>query len=129
MDYEAAKVFNSFTEKQKLYSTYAEQFSKLHHVTQQLSRCNVLLNQNIESMEVLNNMLEIDDRLDPFMWKTSDDWKNSYIQQNALQIQWNLVTYIVVMIKKKILAIKMKRIEYKPTTLKSIYIYLLYDMW
>lgn len=103
MDYEAAKVFNSFTEKQKLYSTYAEQFSKLHHVTQQLSRCNVLLNQNIESMEVLNNMLEIDDRLDPFMWKTSDDWKKKHkSQQNALQIQWNLVNQNVVMIKKTI---------------------------
>ncbi|XP_055299996.1 BLOC-1-related complex subunit 5 [Sitodiplosis mosellana] len=73
VDYEATKVFNSFTEKQKLYSTYAEQFSKLHHVTQQLSRCNVLLNQNIESMEILNNMLDIDDRLPPFLWKTTDD--------------------------------------------------------
>lgn len=73
VDFEATKVFNSFTEKQKLYSTYAEHFSKLHHVTQQLSRCNVLLNQNIESMEILNNMLDIDERLPPFLWKTTDD--------------------------------------------------------
>lgn len=73
VDYEATKVLNSFTDKQKLYATYAEQFSKLHHVTQQLSRCNVLLNQNIESMEILNNLLDIDERLPPFIWKTTDD--------------------------------------------------------
>lgn len=73
VDFEATKIFNSFTEKQKLYSTYAEHFSKLHHVTQQLSRCNVLLNQNIESMDILNNMLDIDERLPPFLWKTTDD--------------------------------------------------------
>lgn len=72
VDYETTKVFNSFTEKQKLYASYAEQFSKLHHITQQLSRCNILLNQNLESMDVLNNMLDIDDRLPPFVWKTSD---------------------------------------------------------
>lgn len=73
VDYETTKVFNSFTEKQKLYASYAEQFSKLHHITQQLSRCNMLLNQNLESMEVLNNLLDIDERLPPFIWKTSDD--------------------------------------------------------
>lgn len=73
VDFEATKVFNSFTEKQKTYAMYAEQFSKLHYVTQQLSRCNVLLNQNIESMNTLNNLLEIDDRLPPFLWKTSDN--------------------------------------------------------
>lgn len=75
VDYETTKVFNSFTEKQKLYASYAEQFSKLHHITQQLSRCNVLLNQNLESMEVLNELLDIDDRLPPFVWKTTDDNK------------------------------------------------------
>lgn len=74
VDFEVAKVFNSFSEKQRLYASHAEQFSKLHHITQQLSRCNVLLNQNLESMEILNNMLNIEDRLQPFVWKTSDDF-------------------------------------------------------
>lgn len=74
VDFEVAKVFNSFSEKQRLYASHAEQFSKLHHITQQLSRCNVLLNQNLESMEILNNMLNIEDRLQPFIWKTSDDF-------------------------------------------------------
>lgn len=74
VDFEVAKVFNSFTEKQRLYASYAEQFSKLHHITQQLSRCNVLLNQNLESMEILNNLLEIENRLPPFVWKTTEDF-------------------------------------------------------
>lgn len=72
VDFEVAKVFNSFSEKQRMYASYAEHFSKLHHITQQLSRCNTLLNQNLESMEMLNNMLDIDDRLQPFIWKTDD---------------------------------------------------------
>lgn len=74
VDFEVAKVFNSFSEKQRLYASHAEQFAKLHHITQQLSRCNVLLNQNLESMEMLNNMLSVEDRLQPFLWKTSDDF-------------------------------------------------------
>lgn len=72
MDYEATRVFNAFTDKQKLYATYAEQFTKIHHISQQLSRCNVLLNQNLESMEMLNEMLDVEDRLEPFVWKTED---------------------------------------------------------
>lgn len=66
-------MFNSFTEKQKLYASYAEQLLKLQYVTQQLSRCNILLNQNLESLETLNNVLDPDDRLSPFIWKIPDD--------------------------------------------------------
>lgn len=32
----------------------------------------MLLNQNLESMQVLNDMLDVEDRLQPFVWKTSD---------------------------------------------------------
>lgn len=71
VDQEATKVLTLMTEKQKLYATYAEQFSKIRHISQQLSRCNTLLNQNIESMETLNNLLELDNRLEPFVWQTS----------------------------------------------------------
>lgn len=71
MDSEATKVLALMTEKQKLYASYAEQFSKIRHISQQLSRCNTLLNQNIESMETLNNLLDVNDRLEPFIWKTS----------------------------------------------------------
>lgn len=71
VDTETAKILQQMIEKQKLYAFYAEQFSKIKIISQQLSRCNTLLNQNIESMEMLNNLLDIDDRLEPFLWKTS----------------------------------------------------------
>ena len=57
-------------QKQKLYTSYAETFSKVRVISQQLTRCNDILNQNIESMEYLNNLLEVEDRLEPFVWKT-----------------------------------------------------------
>uniref|UniRef100_A0A336MR83 BLOC-1-related complex subunit 5 n=1 Tax=Culicoides sonorensis TaxID=179676 RepID=A0A336MR83_CULSO len=57
-------------EKQKAYSQYAETFSKVRQISQMLSRCNMLLNENIESMETLNNFLPVEHRLEPFVWKT-----------------------------------------------------------
>ncbi|XP_037052069.1 BLOC-1-related complex subunit 5 [Bradysia coprophila] len=71
VDMETAKVLALMVEKQKYYSSCAEQFSKVRQISQQLSRCNTLLNQNIESMDMLNNMLSIDERLEPFVWKTT----------------------------------------------------------
>lgn len=71
VDNETTKVLALMVEKQKYYSSCAEQFSKVRQISQQLSRCNTLLNQNIESMEMLNNMLSIDERLEPFVWKTT----------------------------------------------------------
>lgn len=71
VDYEVTRLYNTFTERQKLYATYAEQFSKIHQISQQLGRCNMLLNQNLESMQVLNEMLDVDDRLTPFVWATN----------------------------------------------------------
>lgn len=59
------------TDQQKLFASYADQFSKVRQISQQLSRCNTILNQNIEYMEQLNNMLDVEDRLEPFVWKTN----------------------------------------------------------
>lgn len=70
VDYHISKLLAAYVEKQKAYAFYAEQFSKVRTISQQLSRCNNLLNQNIESLETLNNMLSVDDRLEPFIWKT-----------------------------------------------------------
>ncbi|KAJ6636935.1 BLOC-1-related complex subunit 5 [Pseudolycoriella hygida] len=71
VDSETNKILALMVERQKLYSLCAEQFSKVRQMSQQLSRCNTLLNQNIESMEILNNALCIEERLEPFVWKTS----------------------------------------------------------
>ena len=35
-----------------------------------LSRCHMLLNENIEQLEILNNMLPVEERLEPFVWTT-----------------------------------------------------------
>lgn len=71
VDSEIARTMGMMVEKQKLYATYAESFSKVRNISQQLARCNALLNQSIDSMEQLNSMLNIEDRLEPFVWKTS----------------------------------------------------------
>lgn len=70
VDHRIAKLFAAYVEKQKAYAVYAEQFSKIRSISQHLTRCNNLLNQNIESLEALNNMLDVEDRLEPFVWKT-----------------------------------------------------------
>lgn len=57
-------------DQQKSYASYAEQFAKIRSISQQLSRCNSLLNENIESLETLNNFLAVEDRLEPFVWRT-----------------------------------------------------------
>uniref|UniRef100_A0A182QX89 BLOC-1-related complex subunit 5 n=1 Tax=Anopheles farauti TaxID=69004 RepID=A0A182QX89_9DIPT len=70
VDQEVSSALAQLVQKQKLYTSYAETFSKVHQISQQLTRCNDILNQNIESMDYLNNLLSVDDRLEPFVWKT-----------------------------------------------------------
>ncbi|XP_059609955.1 BLOC-1-related complex subunit 5 [Phlebotomus argentipes] len=70
IDGEIGRMHGVMCERQKTFSTYAEHFAKLHSVSQQLSRCNAILNETIASAEVLNNFLEIEDRLEPFVWTT-----------------------------------------------------------
>ncbi|GAB0093106.1 BLOC-1-related complex subunit 5 [Sergentomyia squamirostris] len=70
IDSDVTKIHNSMVERQKLYASYAEQFSKLQSISHQLSRCNTILNETIASAEALNNFLEIEDRLEPFVWTT-----------------------------------------------------------
>lgn len=71
VDQDITKLLNKMTERQKQFSTYAEAFTRVRNISQQLSRCNSLLNQNIELMESLNNALDVEDRLEPFVWTTN----------------------------------------------------------
>lgn len=71
VDQDITKLISKMTERQKQLSTYADAFSRVRHISQQLSRCNSLLNQNIELMESLNNALDVEDRLEPFVWTTN----------------------------------------------------------
>lgn len=71
LDQDIVKLLTKMTERQKQCAAYAEAFSRVRNISQQLSRCNTLLNQNIELMESLNNVLEVENRLEPFVWTTS----------------------------------------------------------
>ncbi|XP_075155895.1 BLOC-1 related complex subunit 5 [Haematobia irritans] len=66
-------LFASFVDMQKTYAAYAEQFAKVRLISEQLSRCNSMLNANLESLETINNFLDVEDRLDPFVWRTDDN--------------------------------------------------------
>lgn len=58
------------TERQKKYAKYADKLSRVQELSHQLNRFHMLLNQTLESMETLNNYLDIEDRLEPFVWTT-----------------------------------------------------------
>lgn len=58
------------TDRQKKYAKYADKLSRVQELSHQLNRCHMLLNQTLESMETLNNYLDIEDRLEPFVWTT-----------------------------------------------------------
>ncbi|KAH8238237.1 hypothetical protein KR032_001352 [Drosophila birchii] len=66
-------LFAGFVDMQKTYASYAEQFAKIRSVSHQLSRCNSLLHENIASLEAINNFLDDEDRLEPFIWRTDDN--------------------------------------------------------
>jgi BLOC-1 related complex subunit 5 len=71
VDQDIGRLLTKMTERQKQCAAYAEAFSRVRQISQQLSRCNTLLNQNIELMESMNNKLDVDDRLEPFVWTTN----------------------------------------------------------
>lgn len=69
-DTELTRLITIMTEKQRQNAKTAERLSRVHEISHQLTRCHSMLNQAIESMDVLNNMLPIEDRLEPFVWTT-----------------------------------------------------------
>lgn len=56
--------------RQKCFAKYAERLNRIHELTNGLSACHCILNKALESIEVLNNMLTPEDRLEPFVWTT-----------------------------------------------------------
>ena len=65
------KVSTVLTDRQKRCQRQTEILKKgPPEMSKVLSRCHMLLNENIEQLEVLNNMLPVNDRLEPFVWTT-----------------------------------------------------------
>ena len=63
--------YNKLVEKQKIGAGQVESFAKTKDISQSLARCNQLLNESIENFEILNNMLPLEHRLEPYVWETS----------------------------------------------------------
>lgn len=71
VDDRISKVTSVLTDRQKRCQKQTEQLKKgPAEMSKTLSRCHMLLNENIEQLEVLNNMLPVEDRLEPFVWTT-----------------------------------------------------------
>ncbi|XP_060533257.1 BLOC-1-related complex subunit 5 [Cylas formicarius] len=70
VDADISKIVTVATDNQKKFAKYVEKFSKVQELSHQLNRCHMLLNEILESMETLNNHLDIEDRLEPFVWTT-----------------------------------------------------------
>lgn len=70
METEMNKMLNLAVDRQKRFARFAEQLNKVHELSRQLTRCHSLLNQTLESLETLNNLLPVEERLEPFVWTT-----------------------------------------------------------
>ena len=70
VDSETSRLMAVMTERQKAFAKYAERLAKVHELTHQLNKCHLALNQTIDILEVLNNSLPLNQRLEPFVWTT-----------------------------------------------------------
>ena len=71
VDGRITRVTSVLTERQKRCQKQTERLKNgPNEMSKILSRCHMLLNENIEQLEVLNNMLPVEERLEPFVWTT-----------------------------------------------------------
>lgn len=70
VDIDVEKLQAANVERQKQYAQLVESFCKVRQISHQLTRCNALLNQNLDSLAELNQCLPVGERLEPFVWKT-----------------------------------------------------------
>ncbi|CAB0032256.1 unnamed protein product [Trichogramma brassicae] len=70
LDNDFNRIMSLATERQKKFAKFAEQLGRVHDLSRQLTKCHMLLNQTLESLETLNNVLPIEERLEPFVWTT-----------------------------------------------------------
>ncbi|XP_011503127.1 PREDICTED: loss of heterozygosity 12 chromosomal region 1 protein homolog [Ceratosolen solmsi marchali] len=70
IDCEFNKILNLAIERQKKFAEFAEQLNRVQDLSQQLTNCHTQLNQTLERLESLNNLLPLNERLEPFVWTT-----------------------------------------------------------
>lgn len=69
-DAEVYHIMMILNNREKTFSRFIETFSKISDLTKNLSACHYTLNKTIEAIETLNNMLPVDEMLEPFVWTT-----------------------------------------------------------
>jgi len=63
-------VMKSYGDRQRKFAKYVERLNKVVDLSNGLTKCHQTLNQALESIEVLNNLLPTEERLEPFVWTT-----------------------------------------------------------
>jgi hypothetical protein len=61
---------SSLQDRQKRFAGHCIKLSGVREVSRGLARCHMLLNENIDMLDMLNNSLPVDMRLEPFVWTT-----------------------------------------------------------
>lgn len=70
IDFAITTLTNMLTERQKKFVKYAEQLGKVQEISSNLHKCQTGLKEVIKNMEMLNNMLPPEERLEPFVMVT-----------------------------------------------------------
>jgi len=70
VDTAAASVTSAYQERHKKYQKHCERLGTVREVSRNLAKCHMLLNENIDMLDALNNVLPVDQRLEPFVWTT-----------------------------------------------------------
>ena len=70
VDDRLAKISSILCERQRNYARYADQLKKVGEMSRVLTKCHLLLNENLEQLDVLNNLLPCEERFEPFVWTT-----------------------------------------------------------
>ena len=63
-------VMKSYGDRQRKFAKYVERLNRISDLSNGLTKCHQTLNQALESIEVLNNLLPTEERLEPFVWTT-----------------------------------------------------------
>lgn len=70
MDKKSNQVLATFNEKQKAFAKNAEKFNKIQDIVQSVERCNKSLKEIIQMIQIANDELPDDLKLEPFVWTT-----------------------------------------------------------
>lgn len=70
IDDETARVLNLYVASYKHYAKINAQFKCISDMNKQLNSCHLLLNKTLDSVQMLNNKLPPNERLEPFVWTT-----------------------------------------------------------